>query len=664
MPVYLPTSIVGNSSVLATIGASGELMAFFYPRIDWAQNVHEALVYIVIESDGRHHQHWTFEDAFERKQEYLPESTVVETELIHRDTGLIVTQRDFVLPQSSSLIRHFTLRNSGAHHLTVRLYQYMDLSLGEVAFRNAVHYLPDESVILQQWHEFCFAVGGDPADEWQCGKSDSSAFSNAKNDLTDGHLNGQSLDIGDVNFGVGWSVGLRPGESASRYLCVVPAKDETSARKQLHRLRKRGVDHLLAETLEVQRTAMQASLQPCDGMASLPPDLQSAYMRATQILPLLFDRHSGACLAAPEFDPCFVQSGGYGYCWPRDAAIAVVAVVHAGVAEYAEPFFEWCRRSQSEEGYWHQRYWLSGDVGPSWCTPDSAIQIDQTGAVVHAMSLCCDALPDSGKREFVEKYWSSIQRATEYLASEIAPNGLHETAYDLWETFRGTFLYSNAAIYAALMGASRMAQCVGETDAAERWRGKADQVKSACLTRFWNGTCLMRGLGESGEPDTVVDSSVLGALVPFGLIDLSNPAEKAMLESTIDVVTQLLEVEVHPLVMPSPAIAGEGQGGGRGIRRYENDSYAGGPAAAVNTLWMALAQLKMAEHELASGDAHVRIEKAVGYMRTCLSRATPTGLLPELMGGPEGAPWWAAPHAWCTGWYIECCLTLRRIGGA
>ena len=43
MPVYQPNAVVGNSQVLVTLGARGELMTFFYPHIDFSQNIHEGM---------------------------------------------------------------------------------------------------------------------------------------------------------------------------------------------------------------------------------------------------------------------------------------------------------------------------------------------------------------------------------------------------------------------------------------------------------------------------------------------------------------------------------------------------------------------------------------------------------------------------------------------
>ena len=43
MPVYQPNAVLGNSRVLVTVGANGELMTLFYPHIDFAQNLHEGM---------------------------------------------------------------------------------------------------------------------------------------------------------------------------------------------------------------------------------------------------------------------------------------------------------------------------------------------------------------------------------------------------------------------------------------------------------------------------------------------------------------------------------------------------------------------------------------------------------------------------------------------
>ena len=50
---------------------------------------------------------------------------------------------------------------------------------------------------------------------------------------------------------------------------------------------------------------------------ALAPDLTEAYDRCLLTLDLMIDPDLGSMIVAPEFDPEYRRSGGYGYCWPR-----------------------------------------------------------------------------------------------------------------------------------------------------------------------------------------------------------------------------------------------------------------------------------------------------------------------------------------------------------
>src|SRR6266542_4572504 len=49
------------------------------------------------------------------------------------------------------------------------------------------------------------------------------------------------------------------------------------------------------------------------------PDVGTLYRRSLLVLDLLADRDTGAVIAAPELDPEFERSGGYGFVWGRDS---------------------------------------------------------------------------------------------------------------------------------------------------------------------------------------------------------------------------------------------------------------------------------------------------------------------------------------------------------
>ena len=242
-----------------------------------------------------------------------------------------------------------------------------------------------------------------------------------------------------------------------------------------------------------------------------------------------------------------------------------------------------------------------------------------------------------------------VTKAADYLLSRLSNRGVHLNAFDTWESFVGSFTYSNAAIYAAF----RVAHQVTED---EKYSDGAQRIKESVLQSFVKGEeypYLVRGFDANGNDDWAVDSASLGAIEPFALLDLNDARELEIAEGTLRAITEKLDMEWQ---------------GGRAIRRFEGDAYVGGVPACVNTLWMARCCLRVADRfdELGrSDDASELTRRAQEYLQTVLRRATPTGLLPELMQGPEGQTWWAAPHGWAMASFVSGTLHLaRRIAKA
>jgi len=353
-------------------------------------------------------------------------------------------------------------------------------------------------------------------------------------------------------------------------------------------------------------------------------------------------------VAAPEFDPEFVSCGGYGYMWPRDGGEYVSGLIDAGYPEFALKFFDWSAKHQDETGLWHQRYFLNGEPGPNWCLPPNMLQIDQVGAVLWAYGKWMDSVEGQDKGSFAvpENHQIMIRKAADYLLSrQDAETGVHRNAFDTWETFVGSFTYSNAAIHAAFLTAARTLGDQKYADAAQR-------MKAGVLAHFVRDagaySYLVRGFHSDGTPDNTVDSASLGAIEPFGLLDLNQAGDLELAQGLIRAVTERLEVPWE---------------GGHAIRRFEGDGYVGGVPACVNTLWMARCCLLVAAKLRETGraqDASVLTSRAEGYLRVVLRRATPTGLLPELMQGPTGQRYWAAPHGWAMASFVSGVLELAR----
>jgi GH15 family glucan-1,4-alpha-glucosidase len=143
------------------------------------------------------------------------------------------------------------------------------------------------------------------------------------------------------------------------------------------------------------------------------------------------------------------------------------------------------------------------------------LQVDEVGAVLWALGKW---LPTQKKRKLSPAYVEMTRRAADYLISRQTERGVHANAFDTWETFIGSFTYSNASIYAALRTAARVLK-------DEKYDEAAQRMKDGVLQHFVRGEeypYLVRGSDSHGHDDVTVDSASLGAIEPFELLDLND----------------------------------------------------------------------------------------------------------------------------------------------
>ena len=652
MPVFLSTATLGNPDSLWTLGHSAELMAAFYPRKDDPQNIHECLPALYIYEQNR--LLWLWSDEFAREQKYLPQTNILETRLTHSALQLEITITDIVPQNASVLARRVQVANKSAHAQQVGFFIYGDWNMGGQRMGNALRFDRTAHALIQNHREVALCVAGSGVEMWSAGKAGENWGSNSKRDLEDGWLHCNDLEIGDVCWAVGFRPEIAPQESVSRDFALALGATEAQALETARAINAQGFDLVLAQAREHDGKYLQPgikALEALPGAASLPEDLRAAYERSLLCLPLLQGRE-GVAVAAPEFDFEFISCGGYGYFWPRDGGEYASGLLDAGYADHCESMLDWCAQHQDPSGLWHQRYFLNGAPGPNWCLPPEHLQIDEVGAVGWILGKYLRHLEAQGQKLDAarrERYTQMMRGAGDYLLSRLGERGVHRNAFDTWESFVGSFVYSNASIRSALLVA---AELCGDS----KYLQGAASIKNGVLKGFARERdglkFLVRGLDSEGRDDNVIDSSSLGAIEPFELLDLQNADELELALGTLEMTKRTLEV---PWM------------GGRAIRRFEGDAYVGGVPACVNTLWMARCALKLSarlselgreqEAQVLAGDAQV-------YLQTVLRRATPTGLLPELMQGPTGQSYWAAPHGWAMASFVSGVLQLAAIPDA
>jgi glucoamylase len=550
----LAAALIGNGSLLATISARGELLGLWWPHPDRGQHLGELRMGIELEGEVR----WLDEEPLEWSQEYLGDSTILRT--TGRSAGLAVEIVDLVLPDEPVLRRRVSSDASGATLLvscrpelderTRAMATHVDLATGALAF-----YRGPVALALATYPDSVQGHGG----------------------------------LGRVQGTLKATL-----EGSAELVCAFAGSPVEAAE-----VAGRALATSFEQHAEARRRA-DASRIAC-AEAPLDDEVGPLYRRSLLVFDTLADADTGAVIAAPELDPEFVHSGGYGFVWPRDLAFGVLAFLASGCTDLAERALLWLPTAQEESGLWLQRHWTDGRLAPSWC----AHQIDETGSVLFAYEAAWQQLGDEG---LDEELWPSARRAADYLLGTLEDQGIPCRTADLWEERDGCHAYTAASVAAGLDAAASFARR-HEPAAEPKYASAADRLRSALDRCFWSDD-QGRYLRTLGDP--TVDVSLLGLAWPFRAVD---PAG-ARMRATADALERAL---ARP---------------GGGLLRYEDDAYAGGNPWVLAALWLGLYRRQIGDVE-----GHRR---AVAYAQRV---ATPLGLLPEQVT-EEGEPAWVVPLAW------------------
>ncbi|WZO99220.1 glycosyl hydrolase [Isosphaeraceae bacterium EP7] len=247
------------------------------------------------------------------------------------------------------------------------------------------------------------------------------------------------------------------------------------------------------------------------------------------------------------------------YCWPRDAMGAGAALDRAGHPEIGRGVYRWLSRVRGQNrpySYWYQKYTIDG--WPEWESP----AVDQTAMIPWGLERHYRRTGDLG---FVSANWPMIEQAASVCGGESAHPGLRMieelnllSSAGIWDIRFGAFFYSNCAAVAGLRAAARLARILDRAEQAEAWEGLADRIWEQGILResspgdpgpglvdpvsgrFLNArrVSTFRGLW-TDRPESLVDRSmdtdisVLGAVIPFGLLPASDPRIRRSVEAIL-----------------------------------------------------------------------------------------------------------------------------------
>ena len=620
MKPYVIDAITGNGKILAQYSATGELVRLFFPRIDQYQIIDRHWLGV------KYNEKLTwFNEGENYTQRYLGDTPVLETSFTL--AGLKVTLTDMALPEKAVLVRKVKLLNPQKEALHLNLYYLAETMLGEQRRYQTTEFKQD---MLWQYYDKNYLLIFSPGiTGFQCGDTE-----NFSGDKPNGNLlsmDGKGLLEVKVEI---------PAEGSAEVEFVL-ALGETKALAQenLKYYLALGFAQAFSKVLEYWQNILCRAYE-----VKGSPEEIALYRRSIITMFLLRDPDYGSIVAAPEFDEDFQKSGGYAYCWGRDAAFIVTALDYAGYHQEARSFYKWAAKIQEPHGGWEQRYYLDGKLAPNW-----GIQIDETGALLWGMWEHYRMTQDLN---FLQEMQSVFERGAEFIINHLdRETGLVVPSRDLWEEREGEHLYSAVAAWAGLKACKQALERL--TGYAPGEYEEALKVLELGLTKMYredlgrflrSKKVIYRGGNHPEgkgyyqqdkygyqefvlEEDNIVDISLLGISYPFGFL----PAKDQRVEATAKIIEERLT---------SPIVGG--------IHRYEGDIYAGGNPWILTTLWLSL-------YYREAGN----LEKAESLYHWAREHATPLGLFPEQINKETGKAAWVVPLTWSHAMYVL--YMLKRL---
>jgi GH15 family glucan-1,4-alpha-glucosidase len=354
------------------------------------------------------------------------------------------------------------------------------------------------------------------------------------------------------------------------------------------------------------------------------------------------------------------ERGLSAYCWPREAVWVGDTLARLGHPEMSRSVYRWLATVRGRNRpfpHWFQKYTIDG--GPEWETP----AVDQTAMIPWGLERYYHR---TGDLAFVAASWPMIEQAAQVCTGQSGHPGLRLieelhliTSAGIWDHRFGAFLHSNATAVAGLRAAARLARLLDRSDAAARWEAMAERIWEQGILggpspsepglidhehgRFIDARQLstLRGLW-TDQPDlliersTALDISMLGPVVPLGLLSPSDPR----MIRTAEAILRNNAIPGNPNLLTRWS-----QELGRQEHSFGPGESHGQDVSSLATLWMARYLIR-----LGNESGHGRHwNRALAMVDAILGRLFPLGLMirpsvrlndaPRIPHGLAGGAW-------------------------
>ena len=582
---YLNESIIGNKKIIATFTSKGEMQRIYFPSRDNKQYINYFHTGVKINESDLIYLHDDINNTY--KQYYDTDTNILNTEITNTYFNLKILQTDFVLIKENVLLKKYTFFNEGKIDLNTEFYIHSEL-LSDT--NNFVGCKIVDGGMMQYAHDFVF-----------------STFAKGKNIIKhqiNGSINNiKRTEIFDKDYigmskdtSIAYEIGIiKPGEKKELEICIVidENKNVSDIEDEIERIKRIDFEKEYMNTKLYWRKYVKQhnGLKIKEPENSYDERIYEIYKRSILLFPLLTNVDTGAIIASPEIDENFTKCGRYAYCWPRDAVFMTKAMDILKMNKETEKFYKvFCKKTQSKNGMWEQRFYTDGKLAPCW-----GYQVDETASVVYGVY---EHYKYTKSEKFLKENLPMCEKAIDFLKRyvkdwlekpEETKEHKYHVSYDLWEMCEGVHMYSLASIYSAFSSILKMYDILGkDVSEFENNRLKQEKVEKSKkeiermqleIKKYINKYLYDEDKKSyvRNPEDKKMDISIIGAVTPF---EVFKPKEKKI-QNTVERINLSLRTYTG------------------GYQRFENDNYMNGNPWPISNLWMTLYYLETGEKKKA-----------------------------------------------------------------
>ncbi len=600
---YLNEAIIGNKNMIATFTEKGELQRMYFPSKDNRQYINFFHTGVKINNSDLIYLHDDINNVY--KQYYDTDTNVLNTEVTNTYFNLNMLQTDYVLLKENVLVKRYIFLNNGKIDLNAKFFIHSELLSDQ---NNLVGCKVIDEGMMQYAHDFNVATFAKGA-KIVAHQINGSKETIKRAEIWDKDYIGMSKDS-SIAYDLGV---IKPQEKKFLEICILidENKNISDMEDEVDRITKIDLHKEYTNTKAYWRKYVRAhnGLNLKEPQNSYEERVFEIYKRSILLFPLLTNAETGGIIASPEVDENFTRCGRYAYCWPRDAVFITKAMDILKMEKETEKFYKcFCKKTQSKNGMWEQRFYTDGKLAPCW-----GYQVDETASVVFGvyehyqytksekflkdnLQMCEKAI------SFLKKYvkdWLEIDgreerdkdKVQEEIENSINRQGhKYPVSYDIWEeNDKGVHFYSLASIYSAFDKMLAIYRALGKNVSEfENNRLKEEKVSKNEREIEKIQVELKKYIEENlyddekksyvrNTEDRRMDISLLGAVTPFNVF---KPKENKV-KNTVERIN--LNIRTYT----------------GGYQRYEGDGYMNGNPWPIANLWMTLYYLEAGEKKLA-----------------------------------------------------------------